>query len=260
TQQEGVDGIVITFVDISELRSTQGDLQEFNQQLEMRIVERTEQVHALSAALTVAEQWERRRISAILHDNLQQVLYGLQMRTSLLKDDMTALAHADLATQLAEANELLDQAIAATRSLSVELNPPILAGEGLEQGLHWLAHHMQENYGLAVEVSGGPLVRQPGESMRLMLVQLVRELLFNVVKHADVTQATVRIAEAGEQLMITVEDEGSGFMADHMQVHEHNDNHFGLFSVHERLALFGGELQIESVLGEGSRLTIIAPV
>ncbi|MDQ3248723.1 MAG: PAS domain-containing protein, partial [Chloroflexota bacterium] len=129
TQQEGVDGIVITFVDISELRSTQGDLQEFNQQLEMRIVERTEQVHALSAALTVAEQWERRRISGILHDNLQQVLYGLQMRTCLLKDDMTALAHPDLATQLAEANELLDQAIAATRSLSVELNPPILAGE-----------------------------------------------------------------------------------------------------------------------------------
>ena len=63
------------------------------------------------------------------------------------------------------------------------------------QGLRWLVHHVQETYGLNVELNISPLAHPPNESMRMLLIQLVRELLFNVVKHARVTQATIQFWE-----------------------------------------------------------------
>jgi len=260
TLEDRVDGIVITFVDISELQRARTALEALNQHLEARVAQRTDQVRALSSALTLAEQWERRRISQVLHDHLQQLLYGLQMRTQMLTQDLGAIEQSELMTQLNELTELLNQAIVATRTLTVELNPPVLEGEGLDQGLRWLVHHVQETYGLNVDLNISPLAHPPNESMRMLLIQLVRELLFNVVKHARVTQAVIQVREEAEWLVIQVKDQGIGFDATTVTTQEHQLGHFGLFSVNERLALFGGELEIESGSDQGTQITMRAPI
>jgi len=263
TLEERVTGVVITFVEISELRRAQTALEKLNQQLEARVAERTDQVRALSSSLTMAEQWERRRISQVLHDDLQQLLYGLQMRAQLLLQEMSSASAPELAAQLGELDHLLTEAIQGTRTLSVELNPPVLKGEGLEIGLRWLAHHMQTAYHLTVNltVDAPTSDHAISESMRMLLIQMTRELLFNVVKHAGVDEATVTISEEASCLLIEVKDEGVGFHVEFLKWHASQaEEHFGLFSVHERLALFGGHLDMASSPGAGARMTIIAPI
>ncbi len=78
------------------------------------------------------------------------------------------------------------------------------------------------------------------ESKRILLVQLVRELLFNVVKYAGVKEATVNAYAEDSQLCIEVKDQGKGFDTKLFEEISAQEGHFGLFSVHERLALFGG--------------------
>jgi len=99
-----------------------------------------------------------------------------------------------------------------------------------------------------------------GQSMRMLLIQLVRELLFNVVKHAGVKQAAIAVFEDGGRLHIQIKDEGLGFNPADLNAEDQNGGHLGLFSVRERLRLFGGRLDIESQPGAGACMTIVAPL
>ena len=93
------------------------------------------------------------------------------------------------------------------------------------------------------------------QDMRVLLFQIIRELLFNVVKHALVEEATVTLRDGADgQLIITVSDEGWGF--DVGAATAAHAGGFGLFSVRERLALFGGQLTIISAPGAGTQVTL----
>src|SRR5690606_2959992 len=169
------------------------------------------QVRALASALTLAEQRERRRIAQILHDHVQQMLYGIQMRTYLIKLDMPEEVQAKMQEHLAEMETLLNEAIHSTRTLTVELSPPVLKSEGLGAALSWLATQMHKIHDLRVELDLRCVPRMPSEDLRVLLFQLVRELLFNVVKHAQSNQARLVLQETESELVLQVEDSGSGF-------------------------------------------------
>jgi signal transduction histidine kinase len=171
----------------------------------------------------------------------------------------------DAAERLTQLNEMIDRAIQVTRNLTVDLSPPVLEKEGLREALPWLATQMNELYGLTVHIEvvrlgDDRLLSVQSEEMRVLLFQLVRELLFNVVKHAGVDEARVRLAEQNDELRIYVEDEGVGFDVDAAREAESDEAGFGLYSVAERLGLFGGSLAIESTPGQGTQAIITVPV
>jgi signal transduction histidine kinase len=219
----------------------------------------TEQVRSLASALTLAEQQERRRISQILHDDLQQLLYGLQMKFFFLLEDLPAEDSA-LKDQLAQLYPLMNQAITTTRRLTVDLSPLVLQGEGLVEALQWLQTYMNEVHGLEVDLKVHGTIRPPTDDMRVLLFQFVRELLFNVVKHAEVNRARVELQEDEQQLTIHIVDEGIGFDVESDMEIGVQGGGFGLYTVRERLGLFEGELQIDSVPGKGTRMTITVPL
>jgi signal transduction histidine kinase len=223
-----------------------------------RAIERkNQQLRTLASAVTLAEQRERRRISQVLHDHVQQLLYGVQMRAHLIGLD--AGEQPSVQEHLQALESLIHDALRLTRTLTVELSPPILQNEGLLSALTWLANHMAESYGLCVTVSGESDYHSPSEDLQVLLFQLVRELLFNIVKHAGVNQATVKLWEEENQVVIQVTDEGRGFDASKIFEGEQTWTGFGLYGVHERLALFGGQLTLDTRPGAGVRATIIAP-
>jgi signal transduction histidine kinase len=118
------------------------------------------------------------------------------------------------AGELVQAHQHLEEAIAAARSLSVELFPPVLHTSGLPAALGWLADWSRSKYGLAVTVFADPHADSPRKDVRTLLFESVRELLFNVVKHAAVEHVTVDLAVGPYQtLRITVTDAGHGFDA-----------------------------------------------
>jgi signal transduction histidine kinase len=218
---------------------------------------RNRDIHALASALTLAEQAERRRIAELLHDHVQQLLLGARLHLQMLES-------ADAAERrglVAEVNRILQDALQATRELAVDLTPPALDSEELEEALRWLADHMSRLYRFHVEVEAESPGYIPSLDVRVLLVRLVRELVFNAVKHAGVDQARVRLAEEGGNVVITVEDRGTGFdVAETVGGAGRHRRGFGLYSVRERLELLGGRLEITSAAGQGTRATIHAPV
>ena len=118
------------------------------------------------------------------------------------------------ASELVEAQNHLDEAIAAARSLSVELFPPVLQTSGLPAALAWLADWSHRKYGVEVKLFADPLADSDRRDVRTLLFESVRELLFNVVKHAQVDRVVVDLTLGpNDTLCITVTDEGLGFDA-----------------------------------------------
>lgn len=253
------EGIVITFVDITERKHNEKALKELTETLEKRVEERTQQVQALASTLTMAEQEERRRIAQILHDDLQQRLYGVQLKLNLLHQVADAGNWDVLQENLEEAEAWLKSSIAVTRKLTVDLSPPILKNEGLTDAVGWLVTQLEALHGLKVDLQADHAFVIADDDMRVLLFQIVRELLFNVIQHAGVRQATVELREVNDHLLIRVTDTGSGFDVDAAIAQTGQNEGLGLFSIRERLRLFGGRMEITSHPGEGTRVMIHTP-
>lgn len=245
--------------DFTEMHETQDELRQLTETLEKRVEERTAQARALASTLTMAEQQERRRISQILHDDLQQRLYGIQMKMASVRRGAESSKNERLQKDAREAEGWLRDTIELTRDLTVELSPPVLKGEGIVEVLHWLVAQMDRMYGLQVTLHAPQPSAIPDEDMRVLLFQIVRELLFNVVKHAGVDRATVELEEEDDQILIRVSDRGKGFDLAHANRTGGSHEPFGLFSVQERLQLFGGEVDVQTSPGAGTTVEIRAP-
>ncbi|WP_127996185.1 PAS domain-containing sensor histidine kinase [Piscinibacter defluvii] len=251
--------VAILFNDVTDRVQAEASLRGLNESLEARVQERTRQVRGLAGRLTLTELEERRRISQILHDDLQQLLYGIEMKLRQVESDLPPTDAAPLRADLRDALAWIAEAITATRRLTVDLSPPILQKEGLADALEWLRRQMSELHGLEVTLEAAHGFYMPDHDLRVLLFQVVRELLFNVAKHSGTKRATVRLEETDGQLVIHVIDGGAGFDVEEVAGREGGSGGFGLFSVRERLGLIGGRLIVRSQPGEGTHIEIHAP-
>lgn len=232
--------IITTFIDITER------------------VRAEQQIRELASRLTMAEQDVRHNLSLILHDDLQQRLYAIELQMSFLRDAVEAVDQEKLAQEFAQIKQELEEAIRITRHLSVDLSPPILHDEGLREALGWLAAQMKEQYNLTIEIQATESFPIPDTDMRVLLFQSVREGLFNIVKHAGVLKAYVSLEQVNQTIRIQIRDGGKGF--DTGILHSTSERARGLANMRHRLSLFGGDLTLESVPGAGTHVTIVAPL
>lgn len=236
---EGQPSVLASFIDVTDLKQAENE------------------VRRLASELTLAEQSERQRISTILHDDLQQRLYALQVLVT------AARGHAEqrdgvLGQELAVIHNALRQAGELTRRLAVDLAPPILHGENLYHALLWLGSQMKEQFGLTVTVDLASGWRPLEQGLRIVLFQVVRELLFNVAKHAGVSDVRVTLAQRDDLVIIQVRDGGAGFDAARILSDAAGRNH-GLAMIRQRMELYGGRLHVEARPGLGTTVTISVP-
>jgi PAS domain S-box-containing protein len=214
----------------------------------------------LARSLMLAEQEERRRISQVLHDDLQQLLYAIQMRMGIIRQDLDAIGPPDLLDEVEEARSWLKQCVETTRQMTVDLNPPLLKNEGLADALEWLQSQMEQRHGLKVVINAEEKARVVDQDVRTLLFRIVRELLFNVAKHAGVDRVVVDLAREADRLVVHVTDEGQGFDVKAATAGEGQKGGFGLFSAQELLRLIGGHMEVRSQLGTGTHIIISVPV
>lgn len=223
--------------------------------------QRTLQLRRLASELTLAEQHARDQLARVLHDDLQQLLFSakLELERSARRLERGV---AVLPTSLEEISRRLDEAIATTRTLAVELSPPMLHDDGgLPAALEWLARWVRDRYGLVVTVTADPLANPLRRDVRTHLFHSVRELLFNVAKHSKVDRASVTLASMADGAIgVTVLDDGVGFdTADVFHPTHPRKSGLGLLTIRERLTLLGGRFEVESAPGHGARFTLVTP-
>lgn len=256
-ESNAIVGFTVIVLDDSERRRAVEQLQQARDGLEVRVAERTSelsrrvaQLAQLSSDLTLIEQRERDRVARILHDEFQQLLVGAKMKLEECGDRLAEgddQRGCDIARS--RAVSLIDQALESSRSLAVELSPPILA-EGLGKALEWLCGiWVKKTHSLKVKMDIDTSQDARTEEIRLLAFLAVRELLFNIVKHTEVREADVRLHVENGTLAISVEDRGQGFDPD--LLHQGGGSGFGLAGLRERLELLGGGLDLSTRPGNG---------
>ncbi len=223
--------------------------------IEEQIEQQKAELRQLTLDLTDAEHHERQRIASLLHDDFQQILVATKMKL--------AVAFGKAAPDLAAAEEakgMLDQAIRISRNVAQELHPMVLESQGLPAAVERLSETFQQQYGMTVtvELNVPPDCDRIPMSLRRLVYDSVRELLFNVVKHAHTSKAWVRIS-CDEQWRIEVEDRGTG-VPEMATTAPPGGRSFGIGSIRHRMKQIGGTLDIFSEPNKGTRAILTFPL
>lgn len=228
----------------------------FRQQLELQHEAQCARLRLLAYELTVAEARERERIARGLHDEIGQYLTVARLKLGELRH---AIGDGAASTLIDELGGLLAQASRATRSATFDLSSPVLQ-LGLHEALHSLADRLARDTRLEVRFEGQAAKLSLPEAMLAVVFRVVRELCLNVQKHAAAHSVCISTWIGSQGLSVCVADDGTGFQPGTPTAAFSRDGGFGLMSAQAQMQAIGGRLEIASVLGLGTRATVVLPL
>ncbi|MCK9376337.1 MAG: PAS domain S-box protein [Syntrophobacterales bacterium] len=246
----GTSGIpqfaIAMIADITDRKQAEEDIRTYQEQLQ-----------SLASELSLTEERERRRLATDLHDHIGQALAVSKIKLGVLQKTVNIGDHAK---PIGEVRELIEQMIKDTRSLTFELSLPVLYELGFEAAVEWFAKHVRSQHGIKVDVQQDLMPIPMDDEIKVLLFRSVRELMMNIVKHAQARNARVTIRRDGDGVNIEVEDDGVGMGDVKRDSKLKGNGGFGLFSIRERLHYLGGQVQMESEKGRGTRITLMVPL
>jgi PAS domain S-box-containing protein len=213
-----------------------------------------DRLRSLASELTLSEERERRRVARVLHDDIAQLLAISEARLHRV-----ARSGPD-GGEVTAVIQILEEALQHTRSLTGELSPPILYEKGLGAAIEWLVERTRVRHGIDLSFSDDKQPKPLDEESAVLLFQATRELLANLVKHANATRGAVQFSRTADHLKIVVEDNGVGFDESTIQENQKKRDCFGLFNIRERLKYLDGRAEWESEPGRGARFTLTVPL
>ena len=260
----GRDVVMCIVRDISDRKRAEAALQRTRDELEKLVEERTaelrsvnRQLRQLTHKVVRAQEEERQRLARELHDEAGQVLTGLKLTLETGQRRPPEAMKANMQEALSLVGELMQR----VRNLSLDLRPAMLDDLGLVPTLLWHfdRYTAQTNVRVAFEHSG--LVKRFAPDIETAVYRIVQEALTNVARHARTSQATVRLWVDDSQLYVQVEDEGVGFDTEAtLETMLTSGSSFGLEGIRERVLLLEGQLTVEAMPGQGTRLTAELPL
>jgi two-component system sensor histidine kinase UhpB len=226
---------------------TNADITE-RKRAEEELGRRTQQLEALSRKLIEAQEAERRAVARELHDDFGQVLTALKLNLQRPERDD------------AESMALVDGALERMRNLAQNLRPPLLDELGLEASLRWYVEREAKRAGLAFRLAVAPFEKRPQAAIETTCFRIVQEALTNVVRHAQAHLVEIELAKANGELRLVIRDDGHGFDVAAARKRAIQGGSQGLLSMRERAALAGGDLEIDSAPGRGTRIRARLPL
>jgi PAS domain S-box-containing protein len=243
----GPSGFAIAFVEnITERKQAEEEIRAYQGQL-----------RALVSEISWREARDRSCLATDLHDHIGQTLAVAQIRLGEFQEGAAAAA---MTGSLGEVRQLVDQAIKSSRALIFELSPPVLYDLGLAAAVEWFGDYLKEHHGLQVAVQPDDPYQPLNIKTRVLLFQMVRELMLNAARHARARRAEVSIRRQGDLLLIQVTDDGVGFDPEALAASREKPRGWGLFSLRELVAGLGGTLRMDSRPGRGTQASLMVPV
>jgi PAS domain S-box-containing protein len=214
-----------------------------------------EQLQALSRRLVQLQESERRDIARELHDRVGQTLTALRINLDMIRKRSGESGDSSIGTRAQDSIELIQSAFTSVESLLYDLRPPMLEEDGVVAALKWHANTFTARTGIHVEITGQGACRC-GPDVELALFRIAQEALNNVARHAETDSVTIDLRDAGPHVVVLmIEDEGVGFDPRGLST----SRGFGLTSMRERAQAVGGTLDVESVKGKGTVITVTMP-
>lgn len=243
------------------------ELQVAHDELEIRVEQRTSQVHQLSGRLLQLQDEERRHIARELHDGIAQVLAGVAIwldkcRSLAGRRNVHVEADHSLKEAIEESAKLVEQATSEARTMSYLLHPPMLDDLGLVEVVRWFASGFSKRSGIAVELDLEPALGRLSRELELTLFRIVQEGLTNVHRHSGSAKAGITLHKRHDRLTLAIADQGRGFAAP-----SHGGNleplvslGVGIRGMEERVRQMGGTFSIRSNPGAGTIVRAEFPV
>lgn len=205
----------------------------------------------MAACLVLREEALRHSLAVQIQAGICQELALAKLKLSMLRTGAgTALRDAVQGIE-----QLVEQADHSLNAITLQISPPALHELGLVPALQWLCEETERDYGLSVRLSDEDAPAIADECVRVILFRAVRELLLNVATHGEVHFASVRVSGTAETIHVLVEDHGVGF-----DIEELRHRGLGLFGLRQQMQYLGGNIEVASATGVGTRVTLSAPV
>lgn len=242
----GPDGRVVTVLaigrDITVRKRAERELEESQAQL-----------RGLTAQREAAREEERKYIAREVHDELGQILTGLQLNISVLNHKLTP-GQGAMKVQLQDTMKLTDRALEVARNVASALRPSALE-MGIVAALEWLTGRFGANTGICCKLHIDEGDIQLDEPHAIALFRIVQESLTNVSRHAKADRVDVTLRRESGDYVLKVRDNGTGFDA-----MEKKSDSFGLVGIRERVLMLGGKVEIDSHPGKGTEIIVRIPV
>ena len=213
-----------------------------------------EDLAAFATEANAIREQEKSRVARELHDELAQSLTALKMDTIWLREN-----HDDdprgVERRLGEMLAMIDASVAATRRIAADLRPLLLDDLGLMPAIEWLVQNFEQRSGMGCLLDADENL-QLNEPYATAVFRIVQESLMNVAKHSRAKQVRVAIARAGQEILLSVRDDGVGFFP-HASRKPHS---LGLAGLRERALLLKGTVSVQSQPGQGTTVEARIPV
>lgn len=228
--------------------------------LERRVHELQDKIEQMQGATEAARESECQRIAADFHDGPLQSMISFQMRLEILRK----LLVRNLNTGLEELQQLQEMSKAQVREMRTfvrNMRPLDVDGASLTAATRRLVDEFQKESGIAVTFTGGDRTFSAAPETCTDVLQMIREALSNVQKHAKATRVAVGLERNGKNLEISIDDNGRGFHFSGMYTLEELELlRLGPVSLKRRARSLGAEMVLESRPGRGAGLRMKVPV
>lgn len=226
-----------------------------NAWLQIKIQEKEAARQLLLESLVTAQESERSRLARELHDQSGQTLAHLLVRLKTLEGK---IPEENLQEDLKSIQEIVSFSIDQLSEISYRLRPPALEEFGLGTALWSLLEQMILESGLELEYSNN-LTTDLSQEISVVLFRIAQEALTNVLRHAKAKRVSVSLENHADRVMMVIEDDGVGFEPDQLSGKPTN-RHLGLISMTERAEIVGGDLQVDTNQGAGTKLQVQVPL
>jgi signal transduction histidine kinase len=221
-------------------------------------LERQQLERLRATAVLDAEEAERRRVGADLHDGVGQMLSVVKLNVDALNEELARLLDPDQSRRFTDALELVDESVREVRSISHNLLPNALIKRGLGLAVREFLDTMQRSASrlrIRLETLGLDEARLD-PAVENALYRVIQELVQNIVKHAQATEMNLQLIRHAHELTLLVEDNGIGFITNNLTP----DAGIGLRNIESRVAYLGGTLEVDSRPGRGTTVTATVPL
>lgn len=217
-----------------------------------------QRLRLLSHRILSAQEEERKKISRELHDQIAQMLAGINVHLATFKG-AAAISTVGLNRKIRNTQRMVEKSVRTVHRFARELRPPVLDDLGLIPAVQSYLKHFTERTGILVRLTISAKIEELHSDKRTVLYRVAQAALTNVGQHAEATGIDLGITLTGDVAEMTVHDNGRGFDVDRVFFSPKNKR-LGLIGMRERVEMVGGDFNIKSIAGEGTAIKVRIPV